>query len=189
MSNTDLRNYLSGIKSQLEMAELHNLSELNSQTDLPGLGVYALYYEGQDSLYRRSIVRPIYVGKAIASGASRGNIIIRESLKSRILEHQSSIVAASNINVADFKYRYIEVCRQIDAHFIPGIESYLITEYRPLWNSLITGFGNHDPGSGRLNQRPSRWDCLHPGRVWASRLTGANHNIEDLAQLINSYYG
>ncbi|WP_408004883.1 Eco29kI family restriction endonuclease [Radiobacillus kanasensis] len=34
-----------------------------------------------------------------------------------------------------------------------GIESYLIRKHIPLWNNLIKGFGNHDPGIGRYNSK------------------------------------
>ena len=33
-----------------------------------------------------------------------------------------------------------------------------------LWNSLVDGFGNHDPGAGRYKGLRPRWDVLHPGR-------------------------
>lgn len=56
---------------------------------------------------------------------------------------------------------------------IGTIEAALIKLHRPLWNSTIDGFGNHDPGSGRYEQAKSDWDVLHPGRQWALKCNGA----------------
>ena len=55
---------------------------------------------------------------------------------------------------------------------IGSIEAALIKLNRPLWNSCVDGFGNHDPGSGRYEQARSDWDVIHTGRVWADRLNG-----------------
>lgn len=52
-------------------------------------------------------------------------------------------------------------------------ERFLIEHYRPIWNTVIDGFGNHDPGMGRRNMKRPRWDILHPGREWAERLRPA----------------
>jgi len=30
-----------------------------------------------------------------------------------------------------------------------------------VWNVVIDGFGNHDPGAGRYNGERTRWDTLH----------------------------
>jgi len=45
-----------------------------------------------------------------------------------------------------------------------------IRTYLPLWNTLIDGFGNHDPGNRRKDQYRSDWDVVHPGRYWAEKL-------------------
>lgn len=49
-------------------------------------------------------------------------------------------------------------------------ETSAIAMHRPLWNTLVDGFGNHDPGRGRYEGMRSRWDTLHPGRRWAEKL-------------------
>lgn len=46
------------------------------------------------------------------------------------------------------------------------------TQFHPLWNVAIDGFGNHDPGKGRYEQAKSDWDVIHPGRTWAARCNG-----------------
>lgn len=55
---------------------------------------------------------------------------------------------------------------------ISTIEAALIKLNRPLWNTALDGFGNHDPGSGRYEQAKSDWDVIHAGRLWAEKCKG-----------------
>jgi hypothetical protein len=91
---------------------------------------------------------------------------VGEYLYKRLNEHRKSIEAAENLNVVDFFCRFLVV----DDIWIPLGESLLIENTKPLWNVIVDGFGNHDPGSGRSNQQMSPWDVLHPGRNWAKKL-------------------
>lgn len=59
----------------------------------------------------------------------------------------------------------------MDIDLVSWGEGVLIRHFQPVWNQIIDGFGNHDPGSGRYQQKRSVWDLLHPGRRWASLLT------------------
>jgi hypothetical protein len=59
-----------------------------------------------------------------------------------------------------------------ESPLIGTVEAALIRKYRPIWNTLIDGFGNHDPGSGRYEQAKSDWDVCHPGRGWAEKCNG-----------------
>lgn len=140
-----------------------------------GAGIYAIYYTGDYPPYERIAERnrndkfawPIYVGKAIPSGARRGGIGlgIRPGtvLFRRLVEHGNSVKQAANLNLDDFRCQYLVV----DDIWIPLGESLLISRFTPIWNTTIDGFGNHAPGSGRYNQQRSAWDVLHPGRDWA----------------------
>jgi hypothetical protein len=69
------------------------------------------------------------------------------------------------------------------------VEAELIRRHRPLWNSIIDGFGNHDPGRGRYNQARSEWDVLHPGRPWVKRLTGESPHLEDIVAKVQQFLG
>jgi hypothetical protein len=60
----------------------------------------------------------------------------------------------------------------LETDLIPTLESTLIRQYRPLWNNVVAGFGNHNPGVRRSAQSRSEWDVLHAGRPFADRLTG-----------------
>ena len=58
----------------------------------------------------------------------------------------------------------------VDDIWIPLGENILIERFKPLWNQVIDGFGNNDPGGRRATQYRSHWDVLHPGRPWAVKL-------------------
>ena len=143
-----------------------------------GAGIYAIYYLGSFSLYAELVEKnrgeqylwPIYVGKAVPAGARKGGFGLGadpgQVLYKRLAEHAASIEQAHNIDIADFRCRFLVV----DDIWIPLAESLLIEMYSPLWNRKIDGFGNHDPGKGRYNQQKSAWDLIHPGRPWADKL-------------------
>jgi hypothetical protein len=110
------------------------------------------------------------VGKAIPKGARKGGIsgdlATGTVLHDRLKEHAESIRATANLQIADFYCRYLAV----DDIWIPLGENLLIETFSPLWNCVVDGFGNHDPGKGRHQGKMPSWDVLHPGRTWAGRL-------------------
>ncbi len=136
-----------------------------------GAGIYAIYYAGDHELYRPiSDVNcriPIYVGKATAEGGRKGNEVLdpdgEADLWDRLREHRKSIEQAQDLNVGDFMVRYLVA---VD-FFVSLAERVMIRHFQPVWNTVVDGFGNHDPGSGRKDQKRSPWDELHPGRKWA----------------------
>jgi hypothetical protein len=146
-----------------------------------GAGIYLIYYTGQFEPYAPiseanradSLPHPIYVGKAIPVGARKGadgfDIPHGNVLYKRLSEHSESIASVTNLNLADFRCRWLVV----DEVFIPLGESLLISHFKPLWNVVVDGFGNHAPGSGRAKGKKPLWDILHPGRKWAAQLTAA----------------
>lgn len=167
-----------------------------------GSGVYAIYYTGTFDLYERisqvNRIRydlPLYVGKAIPTGARRGKGGKEgASLFKRLSEHAKSIKAVDNLDLSGFHCRFIIVPHEEDA-LIPPIESALIKQYNPLWNSWVDGFGNHDPGGGRYDQARSQWDVIHRGRTWAEKLKGVKgendpetilSNIREYVRLLNA---
>ena len=159
-----------------------------------GAGIYALYYVGDYPAYAPIAARnrnqqfqvPIYVGKAVPEGARKGGfglgIAPGTVLFNRIAEHTGSIGQAHNLDTDHFFCRYLVV----DDIWIPLGEALLIQRFRPIWNRVIDGFGNHDPGSGRYNQKRSAWDVLHPGRLWAARLQSNNRTENQLLQLVSN---
>lgn len=158
-----------------------------------GCGVYALYYVGGFEPYLPLVERgtdeegqprvPIYVGKAVPSGSRKGateefQITQDDKIHSRLREHASTIEDAENLRIDEFRCRYLITAPV----WIRLAESVAVNEYRPLWNSLIDGFGIHDPGSGRYDQRRSLWDTLHPGRSWAERLQDREESAGEIAR-------
>lgn len=137
-----------------------------------GAGVYAIYYHGDfgpyQSLASASSVRPIYVGKAVPTGARKGGrrSAVGKELYLRLKEHSESINQAENLQLRHFRCRYLVVVPV----WIALAERFLVEHHQPVWNVAIDGFGNHDPGAGRLGMKRPRWDILHPGRPWAGRL-------------------
>jgi hypothetical protein len=95
-----------------------------------------------------------------------------------------SVAEASNLESSDFQCRYLVV----DDVWIPLAESLLIERFQPLWNVLVDGFGNHDPGSGRHQQKKSPWDVLHPGRGWAERLQPCAKSKEEVESEITAFF-
>ncbi len=152
-------------------------------TDFLGTGVYALYFTGQHPFYTRygELNRteyrfPIYVGKAVPQGSRQGrgsNNPLNQSkeLFNRLGQHANTIGQAVDLNVSDFMCRFV-IFEETGSDMISTIEAALIKLNRPLWNSVVDGFGNHDPGKGRYEQAKSDWDVIHQGRPWASKCKG-----------------
>jgi hypothetical protein len=168
-----------------------------SMADLKGFdgaGIYAIYYVGDFRGYEAIAERnkndrfnaPIYVGKAVPKGARKGGDLEASPGKvlfSRLMQHARSIEAASNLDIADFHCRYLTV----DDIWIPLGEALLIAKFDPLWNKLIDGFGNHDPGKGRHAGLRPRWDVLHPGRPWADRCQPREETADQIIREARDY--
>lgn len=74
------------------------------------------------------------------------------------------------------------------SNLIGTVEAALIRHYKPVWNTEIDGFGNHDPGKGRYNQAKSDWDIIHPGRPWADKLTGEGSSPDKVEEKTARYF-
>jgi hypothetical protein len=160
-----------------------------------GAGVYALYYTGSFSAYKElskvnkdgKFHHPIYVGKAVPAGARKGGLGLEiehgPALQKRLNEHAESIKAVHNLDLKDFFCRFLVV----DDIWIPLAESMLIERFKPVWNRVLDGFGNHDPGSGRHSGKMPLWDCLHPGREWAIKLQPCSFTKEQLEERVVTY--
>lgn len=167
--------------------------QLPPKVKFHGTGVYAIYYIGKSRLYqtiakknRIEFSLPIYVGKSVPRGWRQARIETTVGKKTyelngRLNEHARSIVQAKNIDIEDFYCRFM-ILEGAASSLIGTVEAALIRYYKPIWNTKIDGFGNHDPGKGRYNQAKSEWDVLHPGRPWADKCLGDapdNNKVED----------
>lgn len=159
-----------------------------------GSGVYSLYYVGDFYAYeplaqvnRQILAAPIYVGKADSKGKRKGGFIedssLGQSLYKRLNDHSKSISQANNLNLKDFLCRYLVV----DDLWIPLGESLLISRFAPVWNVLVEGFGNHDPGKGRIAGKRPLWDTLHPGRAWADKFPANDKTAAELGSQALQY--
>ena len=105
----------------------------------------------------------------------------------RLREHGNSINQAINLEQIDFSCRFM-ILEGSASHLIGTVEAALIRYYKPIWNTKIDGFGNHDPGSGRYNQAKSEWDILHSGRTWANKCVGISSTIDKIETKITEYF-
>lgn len=158
---------------------------LPPQEPFGGPGVYAIYYhgtfEGYSKLVKVRPVSPIYVGKAVPSGARKGGhqAMSGRELYQRLTQHSKSIDQAENIQLEDFTCRYLVVVPV----WITLAERFLVEHFQPVWNVAIDGFGNHDPDAGRRAMKRPLWDILHPGRPWAAQLNTESSFEEVLDKL------
>jgi len=162
----DKRNLGESVADAALQSPLHNLPP----EPFIGAGVYLLYYMGNNPIYSKlkeanaeEVLYPIYVGKAVPAGARKGglglNVNHGPALFNRLSEHSESVKAVENLNIDDFKCRFLVV----DDIWIPLAESLMIERFAPVWNQVLDGFGNHDPGKGRYSGKMPFWDCVHPG--------------------------
>lgn len=186
----DKKNLGASVAEALLSKEVHPLGAIPT---FDGAGVYAIYYTGDFEPYARltslnqggQFMMPIYVGKAVPAGARMGADLGSPGrvLQKRLKEHADSIRAVDNLNVEDFHCRFLVV----DDIWIPLGESLIIARFTPVWNSLIDGFGNHNPGKGRHAGMRPRWDVLHPGRSWAMNLAERPEQPNDIANDAATY--
>jgi hypothetical protein len=190
----DKKNLGASVAEALISAPVHPLGEL---PPFQGVGIYTIYYHGAFPAY--SLVAdqnkdatgprvPIYVGKAVPAGARKGGALAdplqSKALFGRLTEHAESIkAAAGSLAIEDFTCRYLIV----DEIWIPLGESLLIGKFAPVWNSIVEGFGNHDPGKGRYQGMRPRWDVVHPGRHWAEKCQQRSESAEDIVRDARSY--
>jgi hypothetical protein len=189
----DKKNLGASVAEALVSSKAHPLGGLPA---FNGAGIYAIYYRGGFDAYKLIADRnadqanpqsPIYVGKAVPAGARKGGALAdptqSRALFNRLGEHAESIQAAGNLDIADFTCRYLVV----DDIWIPLGESLMIAKFSPLWNTIVEGFGNHDPGSGRYQGLRPRWDAVHPGRSWAAKCKDRPESVADILRDAKSY--
>lgn len=183
-------------RSVAEALLLREIAPLARVGDIVGAGVYAIYYTGGFEPYapvteknrERRFEQPIYVGKAVPKGARKGGLAFDASkgkaLRDRLRQHAGSIGEAQNIDLGDFHFRSLVV----DDIWIPLGENMMIEQFKPIWNLVIDGFGNKDPGKRRATQYRSPWDVLHPGRQFAEKLATGGMSAAMLVTRLREYF-
>lgn len=126
---------------------------------------------------------PIYIGKAEPSGWRQSRTTGEEKsgnkLFERLVQHSRSVTSAKNLDSEDFACRLMILEGPVVA-MIASVEAALIAMHRPLWNSVIDGFGNHNPGEKRFTGMITQWDALHPGRARAKKMSGEMPDVKFL---------
>ncbi|MGP2445629.1 Eco29kI family restriction endonuclease [Pantoea ananatis] len=191
--------FLEVLKNAIELFHLTPAYPLPPNESFRGAGVYALYYKGQNPLYEKfsqinkfELTLPIYVGKAVPAGwrqsrISEGATRAGSELFKRIKEHSNNIIKSNNLNVNDFYCRFM-IFEATGSDLISTVEAALIKLHKPLWNTIVDGFGNHTPGNGRFAQAKSDWDVVHPGRAWAEKCTGRHSEPAYVEERIKQYF-
>lgn len=173
---------------------------MNNIGNFTGAGIYIIYYRGglkdSDDPYRplseenaKDFVKPIYVGKAIPKGGRIGGFrdesAKSSALSSRLRKHANKIKGTS-LDINYFFFRYLA----LDDVFIPLGENVIIDKYRPLWNVAVSGFGNNPLGAGRENQKPSRWDVLHPVKGYEDKIRSRKGapKLSDVLSKVQDYF-
>lgn len=173
--------YKSVVEEAIYFLEGTPVHPLPPNSRFQGSGVYAIYYSGDLEYYQQISVGnqeecryPIYVGKAVPPGWRAARAPKTDSTRplfDRLREHGRNIQLGEGLRIGDFRCRFV-ILDGIETDLISSVESRMIDKFKPIWNTVVDGFGNHNPGSGRYEQARSEWDVLHPGRPWADRLKG-----------------
>jgi hypothetical protein len=152
-----------------------------------GGGVYCIYYSGPYEPYAPivgdSAQMPLYVGSATQGGKGMSGVLPsadRPVLLNRLREHARTLEQAEDLVLDDFSCRFIIA----DDLWAPSAAALLVHHFRPLWNTVVEGFGNHDPGAGRYGRVRPAWDELHPGRSWAARMGPASRDRAEILQAV-----
>ena len=166
------------------------LTEFSELARFYGSGVYAIYYSGSFEAYTAisGADIPIYVGKvdpqtteAKTPEEQGDRLWIR-----LIRDHAKNIDKAENLELSDFKCRYLVV----KSAWQNTAESYLINWYKPAWNNEVKicfGFGKHgDKSTTRANTK-SPWDTVHPGRPWAKDSRPNPKSSTEIIQMIQAH--
>ena len=124
-------------------------------------------------------------------GGNLAHRIVLISSQQNFTHDCESMVAISlsgkGFEVDEFYCRFV-IFEEDSSDMISTIEAALIKINRPLWNSIVDGFGNHTPGSGRFEQAKSDWDVIHPGRAWAEKCNGVAKDKESIVKYIEKHF-
>ncbi len=183
-------------RSVAEALLLSPVAPLSQVSDRAGAGVYAIYYTGEFEPYAPvaaknrdgAFEQPIYVGKAVPKGARKGGLSFDaakgRALRDRLRQHAASVDEANNLDLGDFHFRSLVV----DDIWIPLGENMMIEQFKPIWNLVVDGFGNKDPGKRRATQYRSPWDVLHHGRQFAEKLADGDMTEATLITRLREYF-
>ncbi|ROR42974.1 Eco29kI family restriction endonuclease [Kitasatospora cineracea] len=159
-------NLVRSVVQRLRAGRAYELAEAAYWATKPG--IYAIFYTGANQLYAPIAGSPIplYVG-AVQSASGAGKAYSRQhTVGQRLEEHRRTLEQSRDLDPRDFMFRVLF----IDDLFMGATIDALTTQFKPLWNTTIEGFGNRNPGKARRLPRP-KWHELHAGPdSWAADL-------------------
>ena len=137
-----------GVTLAVELLE-QQLQTMPPPEPFAGAGVYALYYAGNNPAYSELIgldggrfKYPVYIGKAAGESSKQGfnssGAAKKRKLCERITQHAKSIDEVTNLDVGDFRCRFLV----LNDAYIALAESVLIRLFRPAWNGMWTCRGS-----------------------------------------------
>lgn len=175
-----------GVTLAVELLE-QPLQPTPPDVQFTGAGIYALYYSGSHTAYKKLVgldagrfKYPVYIGKASSESTKQGfnsKSGSKKKLFERINQHADSIKAVTNLQICDFRCRYLI----LNDAYISLAESVMIRVFRPPWNGM--SFGSKVVGKYRMKGKPSLWDSLHPGR--GGRPAGSKSRAAEATDLID----
>jgi hypothetical protein len=185
----DLRDRLLEFQSRQPCYPLTDLASMKQE--LAGyVGIYMLFYTGGFPLYagvkhanQFFCCMPIYIGKAETPGKRTGRNAVTGGLVGRLVEHKRSIESIDGLSVNDFQFKVVAMGVDV----VAWGESVLIRHYKPLWNTVLSGFGIHAPGTGRNDQMRSMWDQIHEGRAFAKNRPSNPVNVSTLQNRVDEH--
>ena len=114
-------------------------------------------------------------GRGSKQGFNSSGAAKKRKLYERIAQHAKSIEEVNNLELDDFRCRFLV----LNDAYIALAESVLIRLFRPAWNRM--SFGSKVVGKNRMGGIVGLWDALHPGR--GGRPAGTER-VEEAAAVI-----
>ncbi|WP_315550934.1 Eco29kI family restriction endonuclease [Rothia mucilaginosa] len=185
------------INTVLMAFEQEKVRGMSSMEPFYGAGIYAIYYTGSYPAYSLMAEQnienpgsfPIYIGKAEVANSRKGGLDISadysltRKLYERLSMHKETIQSAENLDICDFQFKVLA----LTPIWIPFAENILIARKRPVWNDILEGFGNKNPGIKRRSGKRPKWDTVHPGRFWSREMPLGGESVEDLCAKVENH--
>ncbi len=133
--------FQSVVEEAIKFFETTPICQVPPESRFMGCGVYALYYVGDYELYaelarrnKTAFTQSIYVGKAVPQGwrtARTVGTFGATDLYRRLREHARSIEQGENLNLGDFRCRFV-ILRNVETDLVIPVEAALTIPFESL---------------------------------------------------------
>lgn len=163
---------IAAVIGEVLLAPLQRLEDVTSQR--PAMYLLALT---SGELYEPILA----TGSCLAEGGWPVRAGSARCARERLLRYRISLRGAHDLDVDDVRAAVIE----FDSHGLAlWAEHWSIALFRPAWNEVLIGAGNHRLGGSRTTQAPSRWACAHGATTGA---TGQGHDAHELRDRVTAH--